>query len=72
MVRNFVGGLEVIVELILSPNLLVQAAICEAVAAIATNLENLSIMTDHGIVQYLCAICTRVSLQFNLLKSLFK
>lgn len=59
MVRNYVGGLEVIVELVLSPNIFLQAAVCEAVAAIATNSENLSIMTDHGIVQYLSMICTR-------------
>ena len=60
MVRNYVGGLEALVQLLMSDNIYVQAAVCEAVAAIAMNTENLAIMSDHGVVQYLARLTQTV------------
>lgn len=57
--RNYVGGLEVIVQLLDSPEPDVQAAVALAVGHIAVNVENLSIMTDHGVVEYLSKIKVR-------------
>ena len=60
MVRNFVGGLEALVNLLKSDNLEVQAAVAQAVAVIARNQENLAIMSDHGVVQYLAKLASTV------------
>ncbi|CAG7823011.1 unnamed protein product [Allacma fusca] len=56
MVRNYVGGLEALVHLLMSEDIEVQAAVSQAIAAIAVNVENLAIMTDHGVVQYLARL----------------
>ncbi|XP_056290638.1 outer dynein arm-docking complex subunit 2 [Pseudoliparis swirei] len=53
MVRSFVGGLELIVNLLKSTNNEVLASICAAIAKIATDKENLAVLTDHGVVQLL-------------------
>lgn len=53
MVRCFVGGLELIVNLLKSSNEHVLACVCAAIAEIAKDLENLAVITDHGVVQYL-------------------
>lgn len=50
MVRSFVGGLEIIVELLSSDNNRVLGCVCAAVAEIAKDLENLAVITDHGVV----------------------
>jgi len=67
MVRNYVGGLEALVQLLMSDNIYVQAAVCEAVAAIAVNTENLAIMSDHGVVQYLARLAHTVLIEYNLI-----
>ncbi|ODM98597.1 Armadillo repeat-containing protein 4 [Orchesella cincta] len=56
VVRNFVGGLEALVNLLKSDEMMVQAAVSQAVAVIATNDENLGIMSDHGVVQNLAKL----------------
>ncbi|XP_026463592.1 armadillo repeat-containing protein gudu, partial [Ctenocephalides felis] len=50
MVRSFVGALELAVSLLDSKDTRVLAGICAAIAIIATDVENLAVMTDHGVV----------------------
>ena len=61
MVRNYVGGLEALVHLLMSDDVEVQAAVSQAIASIAVNLDNLAIMTDHGVVKYLARLAPTVS-----------
>jgi len=56
VVRNFVGGLEALVNLLTSEDIQVQAAVSQAVAVIALNNENLAIMSDHGVCQHLARL----------------
>jgi HEAT repeat protein len=58
MVRNFVGGLEALVNLLKSDNKEVQGAVSQAVSVIAQNQENLAIMSDHGVVQFLAKLAS--------------
>ncbi|XP_043282082.1 armadillo repeat-containing protein gudu [Venturia canescens] len=53
MVRAFVGGLELTVSLLESQDTEVLAAACATIAQIATDPENLGILTDHGVVKML-------------------
>ncbi|KAJ8395026.1 hypothetical protein AAFF_G00039770 [Aldrovandia affinis] len=53
MVRSFVGGLELIVNLLRSTNREVLASVCAAIAKIAKDEENLAVITDHGVVPML-------------------
>uniref|UniRef100_A0A4W3HPF6 Outer dynein arm docking complex subunit 2 n=1 Tax=Callorhinchus milii TaxID=7868 RepID=A0A4W3HPF6_CALMI len=53
MVRSFVGGLELIVNLLKSNNTEVLASVCAALAKIAMDEENLAVITDHGVVPML-------------------
>lgn len=54
--RSFVGGLELIVSLLQSPDNTVLAAVCAAIATIAKDRENLAIISDHGVVAKLAAL----------------
>ncbi|BFZ21682.1 hypothetical protein BsWGS_24721 [Bradybaena similaris] len=56
MVRSFVGGLELIVSLLKSDCIDVQAAVCAAIANIARDEENLAVITDHGVVPMLAKL----------------
>ncbi|XP_050460340.1 armadillo repeat-containing protein gudu isoform X2 [Cataglyphis hispanica] len=56
MVRAFVGGLELTVSLLESKDTEVLAAVCAMIAEIATDPENLGILTDHGVVRKLAAL----------------
>ncbi|KAF0303820.1 Armadillo repeat-containing protein 4 [Amphibalanus amphitrite] len=56
MVRSFVGGLELIVGLLRSPDPEVLAAICNAISEIAKDEENLAVITDHGVVPQLASL----------------
>lgn len=56
MVRSFVGGLELIVSLLKSTDKHVLSAVCAALAVIATDKENLAVMTDHGLIPMLVAL----------------
>lgn len=56
IVRNFVGGLEALVNLLTSEDIQVQAAVAQAVAVIALNMENLAIMSDHGVCSHLARL----------------
>jgi hypothetical protein len=53
MVRSFVGGLELVVSLLKSDDVEVLSAICAAIACIASDEENLAVITDHGVVPML-------------------
>ncbi|XP_038611411.1 armadillo repeat-containing protein 4 isoform X1 [Tachyglossus aculeatus] len=53
MVRSFVGGLELIVNLLKSENKEVLASVCAAITNIAKDEENLAVITDHGVVALL-------------------
>lgn len=55
-VRNFVGGLELIVSLLKSPEIDVLASVCAAIAEIAKDEENLAVITDHGVVPMLASL----------------
>ncbi|XP_048415957.1 outer dynein arm-docking complex subunit 2 isoform X2 [Stegostoma tigrinum] len=56
MVRSFVGGLELIVNLLKSDDMEVLASVCAALAKIAMDEENLAVITDHGVVQMLSSL----------------
>ncbi|XP_005156286.2 outer dynein arm-docking complex subunit 2 isoform X1 [Danio rerio] len=56
MVRSFVGGLELIVNLLKSQNKDVLASVCAAIAKIAKDVENLAVITDHGVVPMLASL----------------
>ncbi|XP_029038268.1 armadillo repeat-containing protein gudu isoform X1 [Osmia bicornis bicornis] len=53
MVRAFVGGLELTVSLLQSTDTAVLSAVCATIAEIATDPENLGILSDHGVVEEL-------------------
>lgn len=56
IVRNFVGGLELIVSLLKSKDREVLASVCAATAEIAKDEENLAVITDHGVVPMLAQL----------------
>ncbi|XP_078056353.1 outer dynein arm-docking complex subunit 2 [Mustelus asterias] len=56
MVRSFVGGLELIVNLLKSDDIEVLASVCAALAKIAMDEENLAVITDHGVVPMLSSL----------------
>ena len=60
LVRSFVGGLELIVGLLKSPEREVLASVCAAIAKIAKDEENLGVITDHGVVPLLAALTDTV------------
>lgn len=62
LVRSFVGGLELIVGLLKSPNTEVLAGVCAAISKIAMDEENLGVITDHGVVLLLSKLTLSVSL----------
>lgn len=61
LVRSFVGGLELIVGLLKSPNAEVLAGVCASIAKIAMDEENLGVITDHGVVVLLAKLTNTVS-----------
>uniref|UniRef100_A0A8C1JQU7 Armadillo repeat containing 4 n=1 Tax=Cyprinus carpio TaxID=7962 RepID=A0A8C1JQU7_CYPCA len=60
MVRSFVGGLELIVNLLKSQNKDVLASVCAAIAKIAKDVENLAVISDHGVVPMLANLTNTV------------
>ncbi|XP_032359465.1 armadillo repeat-containing protein 4 isoform X2 [Etheostoma spectabile] len=56
MVRSLGGGLELIVNLLMSTNNEVLVSICAAIAKIAEDRENLVVLTDHGVVPLLAKL----------------
>ncbi|XP_054000575.1 armadillo repeat-containing protein gudu isoform X1 [Hylaeus anthracinus] len=58
MVRAFVGGLELTVSLLDSTDTEVLSAVCATIAEIATDPENLGILSDHGVVEKLAKLVT--------------
>lgn len=61
MVRSFVGGLELVVNLLKSDNKEVLASVCAAITNIAKDEENLAVITDHGVVPLLSKLANTVS-----------
>lgn len=62
MVRSLVGGLELIVHLLKSTNREVSTSICAAIVRIAKDMENLAVLTDHGVVPLLAKLTNTVSI----------
>ncbi|XP_046686881.1 LOW QUALITY PROTEIN: armadillo repeat-containing protein gudu-like [Homalodisca vitripennis] len=56
IVRSFVGGLELIVNLLQSEDVRVLACVCAALANVAKDRENLAVITDHGVVPMLARL----------------
>ena len=65
VVRSLVGGIELLVALLESPCEAVLSAVCAAIARIATDPQNLAIMTDYGAVTCLSKLAVRVSFDCN-------
>lgn len=65
MVRAFVGGLELTVTLLESEDVDVLSAACATIAQIATDPENLGILTDHGVVKMLANLVDTVIRFYN-------
>ena len=59
--RSFVGGLELIVQLLQSEDSTVLACVCATLAKVAGDKENLAVITDHGVVKMLAKLVTTVS-----------
>lgn len=53
LVRSFVGALELVVGLLKSTDNLVLSATCAAIAVIAKDKSNLSVLSDHKAIQML-------------------
>lgn len=53
LVRSFVGAMELVVGLLKSTDNLVLSATCAAVAVIAKDKNNLSVLSDHKVIQML-------------------
>ncbi|XP_073912414.1 outer dynein arm-docking complex subunit 2 isoform X2 [Castor canadensis] len=62
MVRSFVGGLELVVNLLKSENKEVLASVCAAITNIAKDQENLAVITDHGVVPLLSKLANTLLL----------
>uniref|UniRef100_A0A3Q3VZX0 Uncharacterized protein n=1 Tax=Mola mola TaxID=94237 RepID=A0A3Q3VZX0_MOLML len=56
MVRSLIGGFDLIMKLLKSPNNEVLASICAAIAKIAKDQQNLAILTDRGVVPLLAKL----------------
>lgn len=61
-VRSVVGGLELIVNLLKSTNKEVHASICATIVNISKDMENLALLTDHGVVPLLAKLTNTVSM----------
>ena len=70
MVRSFVGGLELIVNLLESDHFEVLAAVCAAIAQIAKDEENLAVITDHNVVPMLSSLTITVSINLSFQKKI--
>lgn len=66
MVRSFVGGIELIVRLLQSPDARVVACICAALAMVATDQENLAVVTDLGVVPILAKLANSVGVSVRI------
>lgn len=60
--RSVVGGLELICNLLKSTNEEVHTSICAAIARISKDMENLALLTDHGVVPLLAKLTNTVSM----------
>lgn len=60
LVRSFVGGLELIVSLLKSDDTKVLACVCAAISKVATDRENLAVISDHGVVGLLAQLVDKV------------
>lgn len=60
MLFYFVGGLELIVNLLKSTNKEVLASVCAVIAKIAKDEDNLAVITDHGVVPMLAKLTNTV------------
>lgn len=72
MVRNFTGGLELVLKLLKTDDHDVLAAACAALAVIGRDTENLNVLTDYQYVPQLAKLLKSndVNIQENLLDAL--
>ncbi|XP_065216808.1 armadillo repeat-containing protein gudu isoform X2 [Planococcus citri] len=56
MIRSFAGGLELLVSLLESNDIGVLSCVCATIAEVARNEENLAVITDLGVVNYLAKL----------------
>lgn len=56
MVRSFVGGIELIMQLLESTDKRVVASTCAALSMVATDQENLAIVSELGVVPILATL----------------
>jgi len=61
MVRSFVGGMQLIVNMLRSADEEVLASACAAITGIAKDKENLAVITDYGVVAMLANLTHTVS-----------
>uniref|UniRef100_W5KDL5 Outer dynein arm docking complex subunit 2 n=1 Tax=Astyanax mexicanus TaxID=7994 RepID=W5KDL5_ASTMX len=61
MVRSFMGGLKLIVDLLKSTNKEVLASVCAVISRIAKDKENLAIITEHGVMPMLANLTNTVN-----------
>lgn len=54
------GGLELIVSLLKSDDTKVLACVCAAISKVATDRENLAVISDHGVVGLLAQLVDKV------------
>lgn len=55
------GGLEALVHLLGSSDIEVRSSVAYAIGCIAKNQDNLAIMSDHNVVQYLARLAPTVN-----------
>lgn len=60
MIRSFAGGLELLVSLLESNDNRVLSCVCATIAEVARNEENLAVITDLGVVDYLAKLVPMV------------
>ena len=65
MIRNFAGGLELLISLLESNDIKVLSYVCATVTEVAKNEGNLAVITDLGVVNYLAKLVLTVNKHTN-------
>lgn len=65
MIRNFAGGLELLVSLLESDDERSLACVCASIAEVAKNEDNLAILTDLSVVNHLARLVATVIVYYG-------